>query len=110
MKLPEQIELGACSIEVRSLSLQAALRLQRYLGLPIAPSGYSPPSSSAIYVLDSDEAGVTLVHELIHKMDHQLEIGLTERQVVRLAQGWNALLSANDFSFLWIGGRRGPLS
>ncbi|MDA2917156.1 hypothetical protein MYX64_10010 [Nitrospinae bacterium AH_259_B05_G02_I21] len=49
---------------------------------------------------DFDGAGIALIHELIHKLDHLQGIGLTERQVVKLADGWNALLVANDFSFV----------
>lgn len=106
MKLPKEIQLGECSIEVRPLSLRAALKFKHSLGLPVAPSGYASPNSPTIYVFDSEGAGVTLIHELIHKMDAHLGIGLTERQVTRLAEGWNALLVCNDFSFLRLGSRR----
>ncbi len=100
MRLPEKVLLGEHSVEVRPLSLQLALDLKREFGLPVAPSGYAPREGSAVYVRDSDEAGLALIHELIHKMDHLQGIGLTERQVVKLAECWNALLVMNDFSFL----------
>lgn len=100
VRLPKKIELGEHSLEVRPLSLQTALMLKRQLGLPVAPSGYAPLGDDAIYVRDFDGASIALIHELIHKLDHLQGIGLTERQVVKLADGWNALLVANDFSFI----------
>lgn len=100
MRLPKKIELGEHSLEVCPLSLQMALMLKRKFGLPIAPSGYAPREGSTVYVRDFDGNGIALIHELIHKLDHLQGIGLTERQVVKLADGWNALSVANDFSFV----------
>jgi hypothetical protein len=77
-----------------------ALLLKKLYDLPVTPSGYAPPEGSAIYVRFFDGAGIALIHELIHKMDHLQGIGLTERQVKRLAECWNAVLVMNDFSFL----------
>ena len=100
MSMPAKFELGGHTIRVGRLDTQRALRLKRRYGLPLAASGHAPGEGGTVYVRDSEGAHSALVHELIHQMDHLLEIGLSERQVVKLGECWYALLATNDFSFL----------
>ena len=70
--------------------------------------GFAPPGLSLVFynlpvLWDSKPLMLsTILHELIHKADEMLDIGLSERQTTKLGEVFGALLRENN----WLGAIR----
>ena len=52
--------------------------------------------------LNIDEMKDTILHEMVHCLDHGMQTELTERQVHALSTGFYSLLKDNPDFFIWI--------